>query len=67
MEYQFVNDDILSEKKKKKEFDKLIAVENVSDLADKSNEFGSFLTVSRKFGYSCIYLFHILYLSKGNW
>ena len=51
----------------RKKFDKLILMDNVSGLADKSNIFGSFLTVSIKFGYICIYLFLILYLSKFNW
>ena len=30
-------------------------------LADKSNAFSSFLTVSRKLKYSCLYIFHINY------
>ena len=35
--------------------DKLIVMDNVCGLADKSGEFSSFLTVARKFGYSCFY------------
>ena len=27
----------------------------------------SVLTVARKFGYSCVYIFHIIYLEKLNW
>ena len=57
-----VNTDVLGEKK----FDKLIVMEDVSGLADKSNNFGSFLTFLRKFDYSFICLLHILYLSKFN-
>ena len=48
-------------------FDKLIVMDNVSGLADKSNEFCSFLTVSRKYRYSCIYIFHIVFPQLRNW
>ena len=34
--------------------DRLIVMDDVSGLANKSTEFSSFLTVSRKYGYSCI-------------
>ena len=37
---------------------KLIIVDDVSGLADKSEEFSNFLTVSRKYGFSCLYVFH---------
>ena len=56
-------DEILGQKN----FDKLIVMDNVSRLVNKSNNFGSFFIVSRKFGYNCIYFVHILYLSKANW
>ena len=39
-----------------KENDKLIVIDNVSDLADCSYTFASFLTVTRKFWCSSIYL-----------
>ena len=48
-------------------FDRLIAMDAVSGLADKSNEFCSFLTVSRKYRYSCIYIFHIVFPQLRNW
>ena len=48
-------------------FDKLIVMDDVSRLADKSNEFCSFLTVSRKYRYSCIYIFHIVFPQLRNW
>ena len=51
----------------KKKIHKLIVMDDVSGLADKSGDFSSFLTVSRKFGYSGLYIFHILYLNKLNW
>ena len=56
--------DIMGEKSK---FDKLIVMDDVSGLADKSNKFSSFLTVCRKFGYICLYIFHILFPNKTNW
>ena len=41
--------------------DHLIVLDKVSSLADKSNAFTSFLTVSQKFKYSsCVHIFHII-------
>lgn len=48
-------------------FDRLIVMDDVSRLADRSNSFGSFLTVARKFNITCVYVFHIMYRSKLNW
>ena len=48
-------------------YDRLIVTDDVSGLADKSNEFCSFLTVSRKCRYSCIYIFHIVFPQLRNW
>ena len=42
-------------------FDKLIVMGN-SRFADKSDGFANFLTVSRNFNFSCVYVFHIMYL-----
>ena len=50
-----------------KKFDKLIVMDDVSGLADKSNDFANFLTVSRKFGYICLHIFHIIYPTKSIW
>ena len=47
--------------------DRLIAMDDVSGLTEKSNEFCSFLTVSRKYRYSCIYIFHIVFPALSNW
>ena len=33
---------------------------DVSGVADVSKKFANFLTVSRKFGYDCVYVFHVL-------
>ena len=42
-------------------------MDEVSGLADKSNNFSNLLTVSRKFGYICLYIFHIIYPTKSIW
>ena len=46
---------------------KLIVMDDVSGFADKSNEFPNFLTVSRKYGFSCLYVFHTIYPGRQNW
>ena len=48
-------------------FDKLIVMDDVSGLADKSNDFSNFLTVTWKFGYICLYIFHTIYPKKSIW
>ena len=50
-----------------KKFDRLIVMGKVSGLADKSNNFINFLTICRKFGYICLYIFHIIYPTKSIW
>ena len=48
---------------------KLIIMDDVSGLAglaDKSQEFSNFLTVSRKYGFSCLYVFHTIYPGRQN-
>ena len=52
---------------KKMVLDKLIVMDDVSGLADKSDEFANFLTVSRKYGITCVYIFHIIYPRRQNW
>ena len=42
-------------------------MDDVSGLADKSDEFANFLTVSRKFGLTCTYIFHTIYRAAQNW
>ena len=44
-------------------FNKLIAMDDVSGLADKSN----FLTVSGKFNFACASFFHTMYPTRSNW
>ena len=47
--------------------DKFIVMDNISGLADKSDVFSNFLTVSRKYGLSCVYIFHTIYPNRQNW
>ena len=46
---------------------KLIVMDDVSGLADKFDFFSNFLTVSRKYGLSCVYIFHTIYPNRQNW
>ena len=42
-------------------------MDDISGLADKSEDFRNFLPVSRKFGFICIYIFHTIYPTRNNW
>ena len=46
---------------------KLIVMDDVSGLADKSEEFSNSLTVSRKYSFSCLYVFHTIYPGRQSW
>ena len=43
-----------------KKMDRLIVLDDVSGVADLSKNFANFLTVSRKFGYNVVYVFHVI-------
>ena len=45
----------------------LLIMDDVSGLTDKSEEFSNFLTVSRKYGFSCLYVFHNIYPGRQSW
>ena len=47
--------------------DRLIVLDDVSGLADRSEKFASFLMVTLKFGYHCVYIFHIIFTEKTIW
>ena len=49
------------------QINKLIIMDDVSGLADKSEEFSNFLTVSRKYGFSCVFVFHTIYPVRQSW
>ena len=42
-------------------------MDDVSGLADKSDLFPNFLIVSRKYGFSCLYVFHTIYPGRQGW
>ena len=46
--------------------DRLIVMDRVSGLADILEEFDNFLTVSRKFGLICVYIFHTIYPTRQH-
>ena len=46
---------------------RLIVMDDVSGLADTSSKFERFLTVARKFGYLCVYIFHTIHPEKSIW
>ena len=46
------------------ENDHLVVLDDVSGLADRLEIFPIFFTVSRKFGLTCVYVFHALYPTK---
>ena len=46
---------------------KLIIMDGVSGLADKFDDFSNFLTVSRKYGFSCLYVFRTIYPGRQSW
>ena len=47
--------------------DRLIVMDNVSGLADRSEPFSNFLTVSRKFGLTCVCILYTIYPGRQNW
>ena len=49
------------------ERDCLIALDNVTGLADRSHPFTKFLIACRKFGYNVLYIFHVPELSSPRW
>ena len=42
-------------------------MDDVSGVADVSKKFANFLTVSRKFGYNCVYVFHVIVPASQVW
>ena len=47
-----------------RKLDRLIIMDYVSGVADVSK---NFLTVSRKFGYNCVYVFHVVVPASQIW
>ena len=46
---------------------RLTGMDDVSGLAAKSNDLGSFLMVVQKFNFAVVYVFHTMYPSKLHW
>ena len=46
---------------------RVIVMNKVSGLADISEEFTNFLTVSRKYGLTCVHIFHTIYPTRQHW
>ena len=46
---------------------RFIVMDEVSGLADRTETFSNFLAVSRKFGLTCVYVFHTIYPGRQNW
>ena len=74
-DFNYLIDNFMSERSSSSEndlgeltrLDKLIIMDDVSELADKSYDFSNFLTVSRKYGFSCVYVFHTIYPGRQSW
>ena len=47
--------------------DRVITMDDVSDLVDRSAEFANFLTASQKYGLTCVYIFHTIYPTRQHW
>ena len=45
----------------------LIVIDDVLGLADSCKEFAGFLTITRKYRYHCVYVFHIIIPDKEIW
>ena len=46
-------------------FNKLIVMDNVSGLADKSDNLANFLSVPRKLNFTCVNVFHTIYPTRN--
>ena len=50
-----------------KTMNRLIILDDVSGIADISKKFANFLTVSRKYGYNVVYVFHVISHTSQIW
>ena len=62
-----INDENVTNYGEKSIQSRLIVMDDVSGLADLSTKFANFLTVARKFGYHCLYIFHAIHPEKAIW
>ena len=61
------NDNVNNSFGENKKLDRLIIMDDVSGVADTSKKLANFLTVSRKFGYNCVYVFHVIVPASQIW
>ena len=61
------NDNVNNSFRENKNLDWLIIMDDVSGVADISKKFAYFLTVSKKFGYSCVCVFHVIVPASQIW
>ena len=50
-----------------RKMDRLIVLDDFSGVADLSKKFANFLTVSRKYGYNVVYVFHVIIPTNQIW
>ena len=60
-----INDVNITNYGEKTIWSRLIVMDDVSGVADLSTKFANFLTVARKFGYHCLYIFHAIHPEKA--
>ena len=61
------HDNVINSFGENKKVDRLIIMDDVSGVADISKKFAKFLIVSRKFGYNCVYVVHVINPSCQIW
>ena len=61
------NDNNVNSFGENKKIDRIIIMDDVSGVADVSKQFADFLTVSRKFVYNCVYVFHVIVSASQIW
>ena len=47
--------------------DRLIVIDHISGFADRSDDLANFFTVSRKYGLTCVCIFHTIYPTRQHW
>ena len=61
------NDSVNNSFGENKKLYRLIIMDDVSGVVDTSKIFSNFLTISRKFSYNCVYVFHVIVPASQIW
>ena len=61
------NDNVNNSFGENKKLDRFITMDDVSGVPDTSKKLANFLTISRKFSYNCIYVFHLIVPVRSLW